>query len=149
MTSRAHSKTTKKSKSAAEPGAKKGGRNELEDEFLQVMQPRTKKGPSWKDDEPVPVASTSVTATSTVEAAPKKAKKSKKDKNEVDAMEEDQPVPQQEQETSAEPVSDMDWLRRHTTTQLEATSQEKAFEQSEDEAVEDHEDDSDVRALQL
>ena len=149
MTSRAHSKTTKKSKSAAEPGAKKGGRNELEDEFLQVMQPRTKKGPSWKDDEPVPVASTSATATSTVEAAPKKAKKSKKDKNEVDAMGEDQPVPQQEPEASAEPVSDMDWLRRHTTmAQLEATSQEKVFEQSEDEAVEDDEDDSDVRALQ-
>ncbi|RPD76903.1 RNA-binding domain-containing protein [Lentinus tigrinus ALCF2SS1-7] len=127
-TSHASSKTTKKSKPS---GSKKGGGNELEDQFLQVMQPSSKKGPSWKDDDPALVASTPIAVSH------KKSKKSKKGGDNVDAVEEGESTPQQEHETS---VSDMDWLRHHTTTQLDAAGDEKVFEQSEDEAMEEDEE---------
>ncbi|KAI0656208.1 hypothetical protein C8Q70DRAFT_1012681 [Cubamyces menziesii] len=83
----------------------KGKADELENEFLQVMQPRTKKGPSWKDDDPVPgpVASSSTGAT-------------------------------KQQAAQADAVSDLDWLKRHTKTTLDdVETSGRVFEQSDDE----------------
>lgn len=104
---------------------------------MQVMQPRTKKGPSWKDDDVVPVASASSPA-NIPDASSKK--KSSKGKDKVAAKSEEEPTAQQE------PVSDLDWLRRHTT-QSDVVGVEKAFEQSDDEEIvaeEDEDADADV-----
>lgn len=103
--------------------------NRLEKEFLQVMQPRTKKGPSWADGEiPQPVASTSTAA------EPSTAKKPKGENPSADpaAMEDQQT---EEAQPDAEVVSDMDWLKRHMRPTLddELSVTDKVFEQSDDE----------------
>ncbi|KAI0753331.1 hypothetical protein C8Q80DRAFT_507618 [Daedaleopsis nitida] len=117
-------KTKTKTKSSVDD--RKAKNSQLEDEFLQVMQPRTMKGPSWKDDDAVaPVASTSTD--------PAKQKKSKK----ADTEQEDVVVVE---EQPSEALSDMDWLRRHTKS---TAVEEKAFEQSDDEAMGSPESDDD------
>ena len=114
------------SKSSAD---KKTARSELQDEFMQVMKPRTKKGPSWKDDDPVPGPSTDPPA-----AATKKAKKSKKVSQEQEAEANEST---HEQEASVEAISDIDWLKKHTKSTLDTSEVEKAYEQSEDESIDD------------
>ncbi|KAI0632765.1 hypothetical protein C8Q77DRAFT_1058693 [Trametes polyzona] len=117
-----------KKPSTKEKSKAKAGKDELADEFLHVMQPRTKKGPSWKDEEPVvPVASTSGHPVPADEAS-KKRKKQVKDDTVHSANEEDQP-------RDTEPVSDLDWLKRHMKTSLDEAEapSEKVFEQSDDE----------------
>ncbi|KAF8182148.1 hypothetical protein K438DRAFT_1840391 [Mycena galopus ATCC 62051] len=75
------------------------------DEFLQVMQPRGNKGRTWAN-----------------ESAP--------------AVSADDPPPADEMDEDIEPIreeglSDMDWLKRHTSKNADVV--EKAFEQSDDE----------------
>ncbi|KAI0706720.1 hypothetical protein C8T65DRAFT_651773 [Cerioporus squamosus] len=135
-----HSKPTKKS--TASTDAQKGARHELEDEFMQVMQPRTKKGPSWKDDEPTPAASGSGPPDAAASSSSSKSQKSRKGKEKVVATSEDDSAAQQEPES----VSDLDWLRRHTT-KLDTDVGEKVFEQSEDESM-DGDDDEDATDAQ-
>ncbi|KAH9916393.1 uncharacterized protein BXZ73DRAFT_92497 [Epithele typhae] len=65
------------SKPAATKKGKQSSGAQL-DEFMQVMQPRTKKGPSWKDDDPV-VGAVSPDASSVL---PKKQRKKAKDEPE-------------------------------------------------------------------
>ena len=89
------------------------------------MQPRTKKGPSWKDDDPVPgpVASSSTGATSEL---PKRSKPSKELESSGEISE--------QQATQADAVSDLDWLKRHTKTTLDdVETPGRVFEQSDDE----------------
>jgi len=83
------------------------------DEFLQVMKPRTKKGPSWADEQPV--ASSSKSSIPSARTLPSQG------------SEQVSEVP--------EGLSDMDWLRRHTKQSVDAP--DKAFEQSDDEADDD------------
>ncbi|KAH9887035.1 hypothetical protein C8Q73DRAFT_748774 [Cubamyces lactineus] len=103
--------------------------DELEHEFLQVMQPRTKKGPSWKDDEPAgPVASTSTGATS------ESSKKAKSSKPKPEDLAEDS----EQQIVQTDAVSDLDWLKRHTKTTLDdLEAPGRVFEQSDDEDTQD------------
>ena len=89
---------------------------------MQVMQPRT-RGPSWKDTDPValPTASTSTNVTIN-SAKDKKSKKAITSTNDLD----EQP---DEPELSGGPMSDMDWLKRHTKSTLDAVDvPQKAFE---------------------
>ena len=91
---------------------------------MKVMQPRSKKGPSWANEDAVPGPSTS--------QPPHKENTAPEDEE----MDEDS----QPQESSAvEPASDMDWLRRHTKSALTLDSEEKAFEQSDSEPDEPNE----------
>lgn len=88
------------------------------DEFMQVMQSRAKKGPSWKDAEvPAATASSSSSPTKPEAAAPEDDKGSASDAPRVD-----------------EPASDMDWLKRHVKSSLDISeSADKQFVQSDDE----------------
>ncbi|KAI0078426.1 hypothetical protein K474DRAFT_1593990 [Panus rudis PR-1116 ss-1] len=85
------------------------------EEFMQVMQPRSKKGPSWANDESLQVP-----------GAPSTSKSKQKEKVSPETPE-DQSDTDDEQ---AAPASDMDWLKRHMKSNLD---DEKAFEQSDDE----------------
>ncbi|OCH87831.1 hypothetical protein OBBRIDRAFT_795808 [Obba rivulosa] len=106
--------------------------NALADEFLQIMQPRAKKGPSWAAGDVIqPIASTSTA----IQPAPAKAKKAKaKDVLTVPATDDALHV---EEQPRADAVSDMEWLQRHTRSTLdEAPTTDKVFEQSDDDADE-------------
>lgn len=88
----------------------------LEDEFLQAMQPRTKKGPSWMDDDAGPVASTSTDSKIDTRKISKK-----KDEGQDDLP-------------ATEVMSDLDWLRKHTKPTADVGAQpDQVFEQSDDE----------------
>ncbi|KAI0776697.1 RNA-binding domain-containing protein [Trametes elegans] len=119
---------------------KKGAGEDLANEFLQVMQPRTKKGPSWKNDDPAPGPVVSTSADATAATSGKKRKKSK-DKDTADLEQ----TAHEEASSAAEPVSDLDWLKRHTKPTLDvAEAPEKVFEQSDDdEPMDDSEGESD------
>ncbi len=133
----AHSKATKPNLSVE---GKKGVHHELAEQFMQVMQPRSKKGPSWKDDDPAAVASGSILVD-----ASSKSTKSRKGKEKVDPTGEDDTAASQDPDA----VTDLDWLRRHTT-QSAAVAAEKAFEQSDDEPMEaDGDEEVDVCAIFL
>ena len=69
---------------------------------MKVMKPRTKKGPSWANEE----AQISKKAKETKEATPM-------------------------EDTAQEGVSDMDWLKKHMSKNVDNV--EKAYEQSDDE----------------
>ena len=89
-----------------------------------MMQPRSKKGPSWANEDAVPGPSTSQPSLKE-NSAP-----------EDEEMDED---PQPQESSAVEPASDMDWLRRHTKSALTLDSEEKAFEQSDSEPDEPNE----------
>lgn len=128
----------KVAKKSSSKDKSQGAGDALATEFLQVMQPRSQKGPSWKDEEPAqePVASSSTSANS-ADKPLKKSKKSKTQPDHVDGVTEDQ-----EPVTATEPVSDLDWLKRHTKTAVaDVETTEKAFEQSDDEPMQDDSDD--------
>jgi multiple RNA-binding domain-containing protein 1 len=81
------------------------------DQFLEVMQPRAKKGPSWAND----------------------AKQlAFVDSN---AAGEDLNVEDNGGRNREEGLSDLDWMRRHMTKNIDSV--DKAFEQSDDEAMDD------------
>ena len=79
------------------------------------MLPRSKKGPSWKDGDPTPGPSTGPPT-----PLPVKAKK----------------IKEQDQDPQEQDSSDADWLKRRTKSTLDA-SEERAFEQSDQESDED------------
>ncbi|KAI8992839.1 RNA-binding domain-containing protein [Trametes punicea] len=124
----------KEKPSKSKDGAKEGASDGLVDEFLQVMQPRTKKGPSWKDDDamPAPVASSS---SATVAESTKKRKKSK-DNEVVTSVGDDDGGQEEQQDKPAEALSDLDWLKKHTKATLDEEV-EKVYEQSDDEPMPD------------
>ncbi|KAJ3532006.1 hypothetical protein NMY22_g7921 [Coprinellus aureogranulatus] len=111
--------TDSKSKPTTPAEPAKGNRQL--DQFMEVMQPRTKKGPSWANDaataepvipEPAPLP------------APTKEPTGDEDVAMEDATEE---IP------AAEPISDMDWLKQRMSSNVDKVVEEKAFEQSDDE----------------
>ncbi|KAI0370963.1 hypothetical protein BV20DRAFT_1071162 [Pilatotrama ljubarskyi] len=130
----------KASKSSSKDKSKKtDAKGDLAVEFLQVMQPRTKKGPSWKDDDPAPAPVASTSALAEAEAT----KKGKKSKDKAKKAEEEGEQPEQA-DAAAEPVSDLDWLKRHMKPTLEDPEEpEKVYEQSDDEPMEDAESEGD------
>ena len=82
------------------------------------MQPRTKKGPSWANDEeaqpqPSSIGNVHASRVSLVENAETGGK-------EADAID-------------AEGISDLDWMKRRMTQNLDTS--EKAFEQSDDDEM--------------
>ncbi|KAI1790828.1 RNA-binding domain-containing protein [Ganoderma leucocontextum] len=128
-------RVAKSSKSSTKDKSKEGKHAELVDEFMQVMQPRH-KGPSWKDTDPVapPIVSTDA-------IDPTKKNKERKGKEKESAAGEANGEPLGEPETSGEPLSDMDWLRRHTKSTLDSVdAPQKVFEQSDDERIDDDEE---------
>ena len=129
-------KGLKTSKSSAKDKSKKGKHTELVDEFIQVMQPRT-RGPSWKDTDPV----AQLTASTSIDATVDAVKKSKKAKEKESATGDEVSEQPGEPEVSKEPLSDIDWLRRHTTSTLDSVdAPRKVFEQSDDERMDEDED---------
>lgn len=85
--------------------SKKDTKQDVErDEFMKIMKPRTKKGPSWANEDP---------QTSGARAR-------------VDTAEE--PI---EEDVPSKGVSDLDWLKRHTSKNVDKV--DKVFEQSDDE----------------
>lgn len=107
------------------------------DEYLQAMKPRTKKGPSWANDEPVAGPSKLVTTADT----PTAEKKGKKAKPETPLPEHDAQADVDVEEPPVDQgVSDMDWFKRHTKPVLETPNEhltERVFEQSDDESVDE------------
>lgn len=85
-----------------------------------MMQPRSKKGPSWKDvdDTPAPTAKDASSSKSKALAPPT-----------PDDAESADPPP------TDDAASDMDWLKRHMKSSLEIAdpTAEKKFSQSDDE----------------
>lgn len=91
------------------------------------MKARNKKGPSWaNDDETQPVASTS-----TLPPPRPKTQSAAEPKDSEDD-------PEESEESPANNVSDMDWFKRHQTTQVDIPEPAKVtvFDQSGEEDVE-------------
>ncbi|KAF8654742.1 hypothetical protein AX16_003397 [Volvariella volvacea WC 439] len=105
-------KSTLKAKADAVESEKPKKASQL-DRFMEVMQPRNKNGPSWANDDQ-PVAQAKHVNAPPPPAAPEPEQ----------ALEE---VP----EPSMEGLSDMEWMKRHMSSKVEA--EDKAFEQSDDE----------------
>lgn len=110
------------------------------EEYLQVMKPRTKKGPSWADHDALPQpssSSTPATASKADAADMVGARQTRIEKHSADGVE-DATEPD-----AAEAVSDMDWFKQRTKAVLNEpkAATERAFEQSEDEAEEGKPDD--------
>ena len=86
------------------------------------MEPRSKKGPSWKDD--------AIAQQSSSSFHPDRKKNSKAG----DASNRLQPDSVDGEAPQEEAVSDMDWLKRHTKASVNVTepSQETVFDQSAD-----------------
>ncbi|KAL4248789.1 Multiple RNA-binding domain-containing protein 1 [Abortiporus biennis] len=102
--------------------ASKSKKDEQLEEFLQVMQPRSKKGPSWANNEP-PIPSTS-------KVDPHAQTNSNTEDN-APATDDTNQLP------SGEGLSDSDWLKRHTAKSLDDPSQpERVFDQSDEEMQE-------------
>ena len=106
------------------------------------MQPRTKKGPSWKDDDPLPTTGSSTSTDRTGETSTKKKSQKLKHLDQEEKREgADVPTPE-----VTEPMSDLDWLRRHTKATVDVDmAPEKDFEQSDDDESSD--DDEDWRGV--
>lgn len=93
-------------------GAKPKSKADLQrEEFLQVMQPRNKKGPSWANE---PQSEPSLTS------------KEAEIAQGVDAQ-----VPAEVVGDKDEGLSDLDWMKRHMSKKADEV--ERAFEQSDDE----------------
>lgn len=105
------------------------------DEYMNVMQARSKKGPSWANDAQQAIPEVALVA----------ERKSKKGKEQND--ERVPPVPENDaqkpraEDDKGEGMSDLDWMRRRMsqTMDIEADTKERAFEQDEDEDVMDDE----------
>ncbi|KAI0053501.1 RNA-binding domain-containing protein [Auriscalpium vulgare] len=82
------------------------------EQFMDVMQPRTRKGPSWAEQPP----------------AQQPVKKSKKGK-EVAVVDE------ANDNAQPEGLSDVEWMRRRMKQGVENAATEKAFEQSDDDEL--------------
>ncbi|TDL26946.1 RNA-binding domain-containing protein [Rickenella mellea] len=108
------------------------------DEFLQVMQPRTKKGRSWaNEDNTVSVTTDHPPARPDVKAT---AEKTTKDAPTTDNTHDSSPDNNEAEEENAE-IDDMEWMKRRMKQQLEIANDpvEKVFEQEdEDDAGEEH-----------
>lgn len=122
--------------------SKKAGSSSQLDEFMQIMKPRTKKGPSWANDDVVATTS-KLSSTSLNEAGPSSPKKVRSKAavakgSETPVTESDSP---EEAIAEQEPISDMDWLKQRQKSILESSPPEKAYEQSEDEVEEEPEAD--------
>lgn len=115
------------------------------EEFLHVMKPRTKKGPSWADNDALPQPSTSRTPAAVSDQGRTNGHDSEKEENGqlgANAGGGNQSSAEQD----AEPISDMDWFKQRTKAVLDETENtvERVFEQSEDEAEEEGDDDDEV-----
>ncbi|CCM02940.1 uncharacterized protein FIBRA_05055 [Fibroporia radiculosa] len=113
------------------------------DEFMQVMQPRTKKGPSWADaDVAMPLnrpATNGIDIKDQIDATQsRKSSKAQPTSGENDEMKDATDSLDFESEHRDDGISDMDWFRKRTKAVLDEADPpaEKAFEQS-DEEVDD------------
>ncbi|KAJ3505825.1 hypothetical protein NMY22_g17442 [Coprinellus aureogranulatus] len=111
--------TDSKSKPTTPAEPAKGNRQL--DQFMEVMQPRTKKGPSWAND-----AATAEPVIPEPAALPAPTREPTGDEDV--AMED-----ATEEAPAAEPISDMDWLKQRVSSNVDKVVEEKAFEQSDDE----------------
>lgn len=107
---------------------KSHGTGDALSEYLHVMQPRTKKGPSWKDEGPAvtPVASSSV---ANVGSSAKTVEKPMKGESTA--------LVTKPRDVSPQHVSDKDWLQKHMKANLDEVETNKAYEQSDDEHMYD------------
>lgn len=116
LTSTTSKKTSKADAKTDKPVKGKGKVAQL-DEYLEVMQPRAKKGPSWANE---------------AQAHPDLAAPDTTPKlNDKTAGDDEKP----KEEEREEGISDLDWMRRRMTQTVDSvdTVPEKAFEQSDDE----------------
>ncbi|KAI0668958.1 hypothetical protein C8Q78DRAFT_978775 [Trametes maxima] len=121
-------KPVDKVKPSTKDAAWQGAGDELANEFLQFMRPRT-KGPSWKDDDPTPAPQTSSLIDSASGSSQKGKTLGEKASKAKSAEASGGPMGQ----SSEEPASDLDWLRRHTKPTLDEVETFETFEQSDDE----------------
>ncbi|KAF7984579.1 hypothetical protein HWV62_13803 [Athelia sp. TMB] len=111
-----------------EQDSKPKGKNARQmDEYLQIMQPRSQKGPSWANEAPSQPALA-------IDSVEKKVMISQPETT-TNAMEVDVDVDVAEKEDAqVEGISDLDWMKRRMTQAADvALVPEKAFEQSDDE----------------
>ncbi|KIL64367.1 hypothetical protein M378DRAFT_78430 [Amanita muscaria Koide BX008] len=102
----------KKSDTDKKASKSKDGKQDQLDEFMQVMKPRTTKGPSWANEE----SFTSAAGAQSSSAKPN-AEPVTEDKQEGDGPQEG--------------ISDLDWLKKHMSNNVDTI--DKVFEQSDDE----------------
>jgi multiple RNA-binding domain-containing protein 1 len=114
------------SASKSKHNAKAKGKNAAQlDEYTKVMQPRTKKGPLWANEALQPQPQPSSSCIGNVHASRLKlVEKVGADVNEKETDE-------KEDEEKDEGISDLDWMKKRMTQNIEAA--EKVFEQSDDE----------------
>ncbi|KAH9943660.1 hypothetical protein B0H21DRAFT_810303 [Amylocystis lapponica] len=123
--------TTKKTKTEAISKGKNKADDAQLDEFMQIMQPRTKKGPSWANEDATPLASTTTGIPVSASTSKKLTLKSKA----VDTTNNGLEDGTQPSHTDTG-LSDTDWLKRHTKQAIEESEDavpEKAFSQSDGE----------------
>ena len=93
--------TTKKSNKEKKALEKETKQDLERDEFMKVMKPRTKKGPSWANEDAQAPGTDGKVEEATEEDVPNKS------------------------------ISDLDWLKKHTSKSVDNV--DKVFEQSDDE----------------
>ncbi|KAL5520301.1 hypothetical protein ACEPAG_9515 [Sanghuangporus baumii] len=121
------SESDKKSKSkkkieepiASTSAAKKSKKEAEFDEFMQVMQPRTKKERSWVNEDG-PVAGPS---SQRLDDPPRSATKAEKDEHAGEGN---------EKSDATEEVDDLEWMRRRMKKDLDINSEERVFIQDEE-----------------
>ncbi|EJD05148.1 uncharacterized protein FOMMEDRAFT_18782 [Fomitiporia mediterranea MF3/22] len=92
------------------------------DEFMQVMQPRTKKERTWANNDDVPVAGPS-------------SRPLEQSQANANGISETDDSNEREEEDGVEEVDDMEWMRRKMKKDLEEGGEERVFMQDEEEEV--------------
>lgn len=107
------------------------------------MKPRTKKGPSWANEDSVPQPAAPVPPAKSTSTAPKKNSGDGENEEDVEMADADSSAPP----PPSEPLSDMDWLKQRMSSNVDKVVEEKAFEQSDDEDGGREEDGKDEEAV--
>ncbi|RXW17359.1 hypothetical protein EST38_g8495 [Candolleomyces aberdarensis] len=110
------------------PSASGSGNKQLE-QFMEVMKPRTKKGPSWANEDSVPQPSALPAPAKATSMSAKAKEQDSGDDEDVEMADEDSSA----LPPASQPLSDMEWLKQRMTSNVDKVVEEKAFEQSDDE----------------
>ncbi|KZT68334.1 RNA-binding domain-containing protein [Daedalea quercina L-15889] len=112
----------------------KAGKDSHFEEFLQVMKPRTKKGPAWADNDMLSQPAHGNLDAEVVMDKKSKRREEKKAEFVTEGDDGDTGADDAQLDASAA-VSDMDWFKQRTRAVLDepTAATERAFEQSDDE----------------
>lgn len=136
VASRTDGESSKEAKNPVDKTEVKGKKAAQLDEFMEVMQPRTKKGRSWANEDTV-APNAEIQAESSTAASTVKSKKSKKKVAEYARQVSEEPGQEQLD------LDDIEWMKRRMTKALDVeveAVEEKAFEQDDEDQVMEEEE---------